>query len=75
MVSVEAHCPCCGHYFRQNAERVREGHILACPECRQSWAMSRSSNEDEIRRLLLEARLVRQSDRDRRHALQRSWAG
>ncbi len=59
MTFIEAHCPSCGHYFRESCQRLREGQTVSCPHCQQQWALTENSPFDETLRLLDSARQAR----------------
>ena len=61
MTFIEAHCPACGHSFRESPNHLCEGQVLACPHCGQGWPLTRSSPFDEILRLLRSGQEARQS--------------
>ena len=60
MTFIDAHCPSCGHTFRESCRWLKEGNTVSCPHCRQEWALTRHSQFDETQRLLLSAREARQ---------------
>lgn len=60
MTFIEAHCPSCGHYFRESCLRLRAGETVTCPHCQQGWDLRDDSPFDETQRLLTLAREARQ---------------
>ncbi len=73
MTFIEAHCPSCGHYFRESCQRLREGQTVACPHCRQQWMLSGSSPFDETLRLLDSAREARKGRAPRYSLATNRW--
>ena len=73
MTFIEAHCPSCGHYFRESCQRLREGQAVDCPHCGQSWDLSGSSPFDETRRLLSNAREARKGRAPRYSLTTHRW--
>jgi hypothetical protein len=73
MTFIEAHCPSCGHYFRESCKLLREGRTVCCPHCRQEWALTQSSPFDETLRLLRSAREARQDTAPRFSTVTNRW--
>jgi transposase-like protein len=69
----EVHCPFCGHYFRENADRLRAGNSVHCPACGDGWTLTKNSSDAEIVSLLHRARQARRTRRERLEALLGGW--
>jgi transposase-like protein len=73
MTFIEAHCPSCGHYFRESCQRLTEGQTVACPHCQQAWTLNAASPFDETRSLLASARDARKGPAPRYSLATNRW--
>jgi hypothetical protein len=56
---IRVQCPKCGATFREKPSKIRNGAVLACPNCSQPLTIDSNSEHSGIRRALTEARKIR----------------